>query len=121
MTTSKPLAKIDEVVVDDDGALSLYLKSPNGESTSVRIGLHEQGLILHALLGSSFDPFAGTSRRFQPMGLSRFKVEDDVGLSFLIGQQIALHLVLDRSLAEALTEMLATFDDASTWRAVTVN
>ncbi len=118
---NRPLVEIDDAVVEDDGALSLYLKAPNGETTSVRIGLRAQGLILHALLGSSFDPLAGTSRRFQPMGLSRFKIQDDVGLSFLIGQQIALHLVLDRSLADILTEMLTTFDDTSTWRVPRVN
>src|SRR5262245_12736787 len=118
---TRPEMDIKEAVVEDDGALSLYLKAPNGETTSVRIGLQAQGLILHALLGSSFDPLARTSRRFLPMGLSRFKIEDDVGLSFLIGQQIALHLVLDRSLAEILTELLATFDDASTWRSPRVN
>src|SRR5262245_49723732 len=117
----RPKVEVKEAVLEDDGALSLYMTAPNGETTSVRIGIQAQGLILHALLGSSFDPLARASRRFQPMGLSRFKIEDDVGLSFLIGQHIALHLVLDRSLAEILTELLATFDDASTWRAPRVN
>ncbi len=39
----------------------------------------------------------------------------------MIGQQIALHLVLDRSLADILTEMLTTFDDASKRRGPRVN
>jgi hypothetical protein len=55
------------------------------------------------------------------MAVSRFKVEDDVGVSFLLSPQIGIHLVLDRALAEVLREKLATFDDGSTWESLRLN
>jgi hypothetical protein len=36
-------------------------------------------------------------------------------MSFLVGQNVSLHVLLDRPLAAALQKLLETFDDKSTW------
>lgn len=107
--------EIYEAVVDEDSVLTLYLRAADGTTSSIKLGARAQGAILQTLLGSTLDPLSPVSRRFEPVGLLRFRFGDDVGVSFLLTPQIGLHFVLDRSLAGALRELLATFDDPSTW------
>lgn len=113
---AKTVTDVAEAVVEGDGVLALYLKTPGGETSSMRIDVRAQGLILQALLGSTLDPLRATSRHFPVAGLSRFRVDDDIGLSFLLSPQIGVHFVLDRSLAPVLKELIETFDDPTTWR-----
>lgn len=116
-----PVAELSEAVVGDDGVLSLYFKAADGSASTIRLSERAQAYVLQTLLGSSLDPLRPTSRHFQPAGLSRFRIADDVGLSFLLSPQMGIHFVLDRSLAETLHELLATFDDRTTWRSPRVN
>jgi hypothetical protein len=118
--TSAPV-EIDEAIVGDDGILSLYVKSPDGVTSTVKVGIRAQSLILQALIGSTLDPFGSLARRFQPAGLARFRMDDGVGLSFLLSRQIGVHFILDRSLAGMLKEMLDTFDDPATWDSARLN
>jgi hypothetical protein len=113
--------EINEAVASEDGTLTLYLKAPDGAKTTLRLDARAQGIILQSLLGSTVDPLGPIARLFQPLAVSRFKAEDDVGVSFLLSPQIGIHLVLDRALAELLRQKLATFDDASSWESVTLN
>ena len=113
--------EINEAVASEDGALTLYLKGADGTKTTLRLDARAQGMILTSLLGSTVDPLGPMARLFQPMAVSRFRAEDDVGVSFLLSPQIGIHLVLDRALAELLRQKLATFDDASTWESRKLN
>ena len=108
-------AEISEAVVGDDGVLTIYLRSPGGGTTPVRLDIRTQGMILQALLGSTLDPLGPLARRFEPAAVARFRIDDDVGVSFLLSPQIGLHFVLDRSLATLLQHKIATFDDAASW------
>lgn len=112
-----PETELSEAVVDENGVLNLHFKTADGGTSKIRLSERAQAFVLQALLGSSLDPFRPSSRHFQPAGLSRFRVDDDVGLSFLMSPQMGIHFVLDRSLAGTLRELLSTFDDTSTWRA----
>jgi hypothetical protein len=72
------------------------------------------------LLGSRPDDLnSPLSRKIKPVGLRRFRFGNDVGMSFLVGQNVSLHLIMDRSLAAALQKLLETFDDQSTWNVQT--
>ena len=114
--TDRQMVEITEAVVSEDGVLRLYGKTADGHATDVKLGVRAQGMVLQALLGSPLDPLSPVARRFEPAGLSRFQIDDNVGLSFLLSPQIGIHFVLDRSLVKILGEMLATFDNSSTWR-----
>jgi len=118
---SETPVEINEAVASEDGGLTLYLKGPDGARTTLRLDVRAQGIILQTLLGSTVDPLGPLARVFQPMAVSRFKAEDDVGVSFLLSPQIGIHLVLDRALAEVLREKLSTFDEAATWESRTLN
>jgi hypothetical protein len=115
------MTELSEAVVGENGVLSLYLKAEDGSVSTIRLSERAQALVLQALLASSLDPLTPSSRRFHPAGLSRFRIADEVGLSFLFSKQMGIHVVLDRSLADSLRELLATFDDPSTWRAARLN
>ncbi len=119
MTDATP--DIREAVLDDDGVLTLYLQAAPGVVSEVKLGAQAQGLVLQALLGSSLDPLAPLSRRFEPMGLSRFRLHEEVGISFLLSPHVGIHFLLDRSLAEVLQDLLVTFDDVSSWRPLRAN
>jgi hypothetical protein len=108
-------AQINEAVVGADGVLTLYLRTADGGTTPVRLDIRTQGLILQTLLGSTLDPLGPLARRFEPAAVARFRIDDDVGVSFLLSPQIGLHFVLDRSLATVLQHKLETFDDAASW------
>src|SRR5262245_12032558 len=112
-----PAPELSEAVVDENGVLNLYFRAEDGGTTKIRLSERAQAFVLQAVLSSSLDPLRPTSRHLQPAGLSRFRIADEVGLSFLFSPQLAIHVVLDRSLAGTLHELLATFDDKSTWRA----
>jgi len=114
---SNNLKELTEAVVDESGVLNLYFKTEDGSTTKIRLSDRAQQFLLQAVLSSSHDPLQPSSRHLQPAGLSRFRVADEVGLSFLFSPRLAIHFVLDRSLAGTLHELLATFDDKSTWRA----
>src|SRR5262245_32082720 len=115
------MTELSEAVIGENGVLSLYLKAEDGRVSTIRLSERAQALVLQTLLASSLDPLRPSSRRFHPAGLSRFRIADEVGLSFLFSPQMGIHFVLDRSLAEALRELLTTFDDASTWRTPSLN
>lgn len=108
-------ANLTEAVVGDNGVLTLYVKGDDGQQIDLKLGPRAQGMLLQVLLGSTLDPLSVRARRFEPGGLSRFRIGDDVGLSFLLSREIALHFVLDRSVAAILKDLLVTFDDPSTW------
>ncbi len=109
------MTELSDAVVDEQVVLNLYLKTADGGTNTLRLNPRAQAFVLQALLGSSLDPLRPTSRHFQPAGLSRFRIDDDVGLSFLLSPEMGIHFVLDRSLAGVLNELLTTFDDKATW------
>src|SRR5262245_11542497 len=115
------LIEIREAVIASDGALNLYMKTADGRHVDVKLGEQAQVFILKALLGSTLDPLSPTSQRLRPIGLSRFRLNDDIGLSFLFGTELGMHFTLDRSLAAILNELLSTFDDPTTWRTSRLN
>lgn len=118
---ANPVTELTEAVVDEDGVLNLYFRTADGSINKLRLSERAQAFVLQALLGSSLDPLRPSSRHFQPAGLSRFRIEDNIGLSFLLSPQMGIHFVMDRSLAGTLRELLSTFDDQSTWRAPQLN
>ena len=115
------MTELSEAVIGENGELSLYLKAEDGRISEIQLSERAQALVLQTLLASSLDPLRPTSRRFHPAGLSRFRIADEVGVSFLFSQRMGIHFVLDRPLAAALRELLATFDDPATWRAARLN
>ena len=106
--------ELTEVVSKDDGTVSLGVKA-RGKAHTIEFTAGSQQNLLTALLASSRDPLAPTSKRIHPAGLARFQIDDDVGISFLLGQDIAIHVVMPRQLSSALQKFLETFDDPSTW------
>ncbi len=106
--------RIGGAVTRDDGLLSLGV-SVKGKTTTIEFATETLEPLTTAVLASSRDPLGPVSTRFRPAGLSRFQVSDETGISFLLGQDIAIHILLDREGASALRGLLDTFDDPDTW------
>jgi hypothetical protein len=106
---------IGGAATSDDGQLSLGFKS--GERTyTLQLSPQAQEQLTLALLASTAaDPAGVAGRRIRPKGLGRFQLDNDVGISLLMNPMVAVHVVLARPLAEALLNLLSTFDDPSTW------
>ncbi len=98
----------------DDGLLSLGVKAGRKVHT-IEFKPETTKELLMALIASPRDPLGRLSRRIQPNGVSRFQIEEYIGLSFLLAPQTGIHMVLHRQLANALQNLLETFDDSSTW------
>ena len=108
------VTKIGGAAWRDDGLLSLGV---NAGKTVHTLEFKPETIeaLLVALISSTRDPLGPLSRRIQPRGVSRFQIDEYIGLSFLLGPQTGIHLVLHRQLAKALQNLLETFDDSSTW------
>lgn len=110
--------EIGGAVTRDDGVLSLGVKDQSGNTHTIEFSAQSQETLTLALLASSPDPLGPVARRFRPGGLGRFQVDNEIGLSFFLTREIAIHLTLTRTLANYLEKrILATFDDPSTWDA----
>jgi hypothetical protein len=109
------ITRIGGVTTLADGTLSISYSSSK-ESHTLEIKPEVLRQLYLPLLASKSDDLSGPlSRKIHPGGLRRFQFGNEVGLSFLIAQDVALHLVLNRPLAQALQKALETFDDKSTW------
>ena len=106
--------RIGGAVTRDDGLLSLGV-SVKGKTTTIEFAPETLEFLTTAVLASSRDPLGPSSTRFRPAGLSRFEIDDEIGISFLLGQDIAIHVLLDREGASALRGLLDTFDNPKTW------
>jgi hypothetical protein len=106
--------KIGGAVTKDDGTINIAAVS-KGKVHTIEIATSAWEQFVFALLASSSDPSSATSKTIHPVGLGRFQTEENIGLSFYMAPNIALHLVLARPLANNLREVLDTFDDSSTW------
>ena len=98
----------------DDGMLSIGVKI-KGKLQTIEFSPNAVESLTMAVLASSRDPLGPVSKRFRPAGLSRFQVDDEIGISFLLGRDIAIHILLDREGATALRHLLDTFDDPDSW------
>ena len=109
------ISKLTNVSTHADGSLSLgYSSSKENHTIELKPEVMDQLYV--PLLGSRPDDLnSPLSRKIKPVGLRRFRFGNEVGMSFLVGQNVSLHLILDRSLAAALQKLLETFDDQSTW------
>lgn len=109
------ITRISNVTSHQDGSLSIGYSSSK-ENHTLEIKPEALNQLFQPLLASRSDDLNGPlSRKIHPAGLRRFQFGNEVGISFLIAKDIALHLVLDRPLAAALQKALETFDDKSTW------
>ena len=109
------ITRISGVTTLADGTLSIgYLSSKENHTLEIKPEALRQ-LYLPLLASKSDDLNGPLSRKVHPGGLRRFQFGNDVGISFLIAQDVSLHLVLNRPLAAALQKSLETFDDKSTW------
>jgi hypothetical protein len=108
-------SEISAASTSDDGMLSVGIRNQRGEAHTIEFSPQAQQSLLLGLLAGGSDPRAPTSRRIQPVGLARFRLDQDVGISLYLAPRIAIHAVLTRPLANALQEKLETFDDPSTW------
>lgn len=113
------ISKLTNVSTHADGSLTLgYASSKENHTIELKPEVMDQLYV--PLLGSRPDDLnSPLSRKIRPVGLRRFRFGNDVGMSFLVGQNVSLHLILDRSLAAALQKLLETFDDQSTWNVQT--
>jgi hypothetical protein len=109
-------SEIASATTSDEGILSVGIRNQRGEVHTIEFGPQAQQNLALALLASGSDPRQPASRRLRPVGLGRFQIDQDVGLSLFLAPRIAIHVVLTRSLAKALQEKLETFDDPSTWK-----
>lgn len=109
------ISKLTNVSTHADGSLTLgYASSKENHTIELKPEVMDQLYV--PLLGSRPDDLnSPLSRKIRPVGLRRFRFGNDVGMSFLVGQNVSLHLIMDRSLAAALQKLLETFDDQSTW------
>lgn len=109
------ISSIGSVTTHPDGTLSIGYSSLR-ENHTLEIKPEALNQLFQPLLASKSDDLNGPmSRKIHAGGIRRFQFGNQVGISFLIAQDIALHMVMDRSLAAALQKALETFDDKSTW------
>jgi len=114
MTKKIRVDHIGGAATRDDGMLSIGVKI-RGKVQTIEFAPNTVEPLTMALLASSRDPLGPLAKRFLPAGLSRFQVDDDVGISFLLGRDIAIHILLNREAAKALRHLLDTFDDPDSW------
>ncbi len=105
---------IGGAVTRDDGLLSLGV-SVKGKTTTIEFAPETVEPLTIALLASSRDPLGSASTRFRAAGLSRFEINNEIGISFLLARDTAIHILLDREGASALRGLLDTFDNPDTW------
>jgi hypothetical protein len=109
------ITRVGSVTTHPDGTLSIGYASAK-ENHTLEIKPEALRQLFQPLLASKSDDLSSPlSRKIHPGGLRRFKFGNEVGISFLIAQDVSIHFVLDRSLAAALQKSLETFDDMSTW------
>ncbi len=109
------ISNLTNVSTHADGSLTLSYTSAK-ENHTIEIKPDVLAKLYVPLLASHADDLnSPLSRKIKPVGLRRFQYGDDVGMSFLVGQNVSLHVLLDRPLAAALQKLLETFDDKSTW------
>ncbi len=109
------IASVGSVTTHQDGTLSIGYSSSK-ETHTLEIKPQALGQLFQPLLASKSNDLNGPmSRKIHAGGIARFQFGTEVGISFLIAQDIAIHMVMDRSLAAALQKALETFDDKSTW------
>lgn len=106
--------QIGGAVTRDDGLLSLGV-SVKGKTITIEFAPETVEPLTTALLASSRDPLGPSSTRFRVAGLSRFAINDEIGISFLLARDTAIHILLDREGASALRGLLDTFDNPKTW------
>jgi hypothetical protein len=99
-----------------DGRLSVDFADAHGRSITLELSeIAQRELIMGLLSSTQADPAGRFGYRIRPLGVSRFRYDNDVGLSFVVQKDLAVHMVLSRPLAEGLRTRLETFDDESTW------
>jgi hypothetical protein len=109
------ISNLTNVSTHADGSLTLSYTSAK-ENHTIEIKPDVLAKLYVPLLASHADDLnSPMSRKIKPVALRRFQYGDDVGMSFLVGQNVSLHVLLDRPLAAALQKLLETFDDKSTW------
>jgi hypothetical protein len=109
------ISNLTNVSTHADGTLTLgYSSAKENHTIDIKPEVMDQ-LYVPLLASRSDDLNSPLSRKIKPVALRRFSFGNDVGMSFLVGQDVSLHLILDRSLAAALQKLLETFDDQSTW------
>lgn len=109
------ISNLTNVSTHADGSLTLGYTSAK-ENHTIELKPDVLAKLYVPLLSSHADDLnSPMSRKIRPVGLRRFQYGSDVGISFLVGQNVSLHLLLDRPLAAALQKLLETFDDKSTW------
>lgn len=109
------ISHLTNVSTHADGTLTLGYSSAK-ENHTIELKPEVMDQLYVPLLGSRSDDLnSPLSRKIKPVALRRFRIGNDVGMSFLVGQNVSLHLILDRPLAAALQKLLETFDDQSTW------
>lgn len=99
----------------DDKHIDLGVIDASGNIHTIEFSPASQDALTHSLLASGRDPLGPASRRIRPRGISRFQIDEDVGLSFLLTLEAGFHVILARPLADELLKLLETFDDPSTW------
>lgn len=109
------ITHLTNVSTHADGTLTLGYSSAK-ENHTIELKPEVMDQLYVPLLGSRPDDLnSPLSRKIKPVALRRFRIGNDIGMSFLVGQNVSLHLILDRPLAAALQKLLETFDDQSTW------
>ena len=110
--------KIGGVTTLPDGTLSIgYASSKEMHTLEIKPEALQQ-LFLPLLASKRDDLTSSLSRKIHAGGIGRFRMGDDIGISFLVTPEIAVHMVLQRPLAEVLQKLIQTFDDPSTWQIV---
>jgi hypothetical protein len=113
------ISNLTNVSTHADGSLTLGYTSAK-ENHTIELKADVLAKLYVPLLSSHADDLnSPLSRKIRPVGLRRFRFGEEIGMSFLVGQNVSLHLILDRSLAAALQKLLETFDDQSTWNVPT--
>jgi len=113
------ISNLTNVSTHADGSLTLGYTSAK-ENHTIELKPDVLAKLYVPLLSSHADDLnSPLSRKIRPVGLRRFRFGEEIGMSFLVGQNVSLHLILDRSLAVALQKLLETFDDQSTWNVPT--
>lgn len=109
------ITHLTNVSTHADGTLTLgYSSAKENHTIDIKPEVMDQ-LYVPLLASRSDDLNSPLSRKIKPVALRRFRFGNDVGMSFLVGKDVSLHLIMDRSLAAALQKLLETFDDQSTW------
>lgn len=109
------ISNLTNVSTHADGSLTLGYTSAK-ENHTIEIKPEVLAKLYVPLLSSHADDLnSPLSRKIAPVALRRFRYGDEVGMSFLVGQNVSLHIILTRPLAAALQKLLETFDDPTTW------